>query len=43
MSGAARRADVVIVGGGPAGSSAGITCAAAGLSVVILERAAFPR
>lgn len=43
MSGAARRADVVIIGGGPAGSSAAITCAAAGLSAVILERAAFPR
>ncbi len=43
MSGAAWRADVVIVGGGPAGSSAGITCAAAGLSAVILERAVFPR
>jgi flavin-dependent dehydrogenase len=34
---------VVIIGGGPAGTSAAITCAAAGLSVTLLERADFPR
>ncbi len=34
---------VVIIGGGPAGTSAAITCAAAGLPVTLLERAAFPR
>lgn len=36
-------ARVVIIGGGPAGTSAAITCAAAGLPVTLLERAAFPR
>ena len=35
--------DVVVVGGGPAGSSAAITCAAAGLRVTLLDRAVFPR
>lgn len=37
------RADVVIVGGGPGGSSAAIRCAGAGLSVVLIEREPFPR
>ena len=36
-------ADVIIVGAGPAGSSAAYYCAAAGLSVLLLEKAAFPR
>lgn len=36
-------ADVVIVGGGPAGSAAAIACAGTGLNVVLVERAAFPR
>ena len=31
-------ADIVIIGGGPAGSAAAITCAKRGLSVVVLER-----
>jgi 2-polyprenyl-6-methoxyphenol hydroxylase-like FAD-dependent oxidoreductase len=31
-------ADVVILGGGPAGSAVAITCAGTGLSVVVLER-----
>jgi len=31
-------ADVVVVGGGPAGSAAAIACAARGLSVVLCER-----
>jgi geranylgeranyl reductase family protein len=36
-------ADVVVVGAGPAGSSAGWWSARAGLDVVVLEKAAFPR
>ncbi|QTE29132.1 geranylgeranyl reductase family protein [Pengzhenrongella sicca] len=36
-------ADVIIVGAGPAGSSAAYYCAAAGLTVLLLEKAAFPR
>jgi flavin-dependent dehydrogenase len=36
-------ADVLIVGGGPAGSAAAIACAANGLRVVLCEREAFPR
>jgi geranylgeranyl reductase family protein len=35
--------DVLIVGGGPAGSSAAWHCAQAGLEVCVLDRAAFPR
>src|SRR5438270_12794399 len=35
--------DVAIVGGGPAGSSCGAFCAAAGLRTVVLEREKFPR
>ena len=37
------RADVVIVGGGPAGASCAIVCAQQGLRTVLLERATFPR
>lgn len=37
------RFDVAIVGGGPAGSSAAIRLAAAGLSVVLIEQKQFPR
>jgi geranylgeranyl reductase family protein len=43
LRGSALRADVVVVGAGPAGSSAGWWLARAGLEVVILEKAAFPR
>ena len=39
----AMESDVVIVGGGPAGSSAAIRLAHAGLSVVIIDKAVFPR
>lgn len=35
--------DVIVVGGGPAGSSCAAFCAAAGLKTVVLERARFPR
>jgi flavin-dependent dehydrogenase len=35
--------DVIIVGGGPAGSCAAIRCAQWGLRVLLLEREAFPR
>ena len=35
--------DLVIVGGGPAGSAAAITAARSGLSVLLVDRATFPR
>jgi flavin-dependent dehydrogenase len=37
------KADVAIVGAGPAGTATAISCARAGLRVVILERERFPR
>ena len=36
-------ADVIVVGGGPAGSATAYYCAQAGLSVLLLEKATFPR
>jgi flavin-dependent dehydrogenase len=35
--------DLIVVGGGPAGSSAAITCARTGARVLLLERGRFPR
>ncbi|MEX2425720.1 MAG: NAD(P)/FAD-dependent oxidoreductase [Thermomicrobiaceae bacterium] len=37
------RADVIVVGGGPAGSSTAIRLARSGLNVTLLDRARFPR
>jgi geranylgeranyl reductase family protein len=37
------RADVLVVGGGPAGSSCAARLAAAGVDVVVMDRAVFPR
>ena len=36
-------ADVAVVGAGPAGAAAAISCAKAGLAVIILDRERFPR
>src|SRR4051812_49515493 len=41
--GAELRADVVVVGAGPAGSSAAFWLSRAGLDVAVLEKAEFPR
>jgi geranylgeranyl reductase family protein len=38
-----RQVDLVVMGGGPAGSSAARTAAARGLSVVLVDKATFPR
>ena len=35
--------DVIVIGGGPAGTSAAITCVRSGASVLLLERGRFPR
>jgi flavin-dependent dehydrogenase len=35
--------DVIVIGGGPAGTSAAITCGRSGASVLLLERGRFPR
>ena len=36
-------ADVIVVGAGPAGSSVALRLAQAGLDVLVLEKARFPR
>jgi menaquinone-9 beta-reductase len=41
--GVARRCDVLVVGGGPAGSSCARALVQAGLDVVVVDRARFPR
>ena len=38
-----RHADIVVVGGGPAGAAAAITAARAGRDVVVVDKATFPR
>ncbi|HEY4331897.1 MAG TPA: geranylgeranyl reductase family protein [Ilumatobacteraceae bacterium] len=43
MTQPARDADVLIVGGGPAGSAAARVLAAAGRSVIVIDKAEFPR
>lgn len=43
MVGTIDDADVIVVGAGPTGASAAFHCAAAGLDVLLLEKATFPR
>lgn len=43
MEGASVTYDLIVVGGGPAGTSAAITCARTGARVLLLERGRFPR
>jgi len=38
-----RRADVLVIGAGPAGIAAAITAQRAGLGVVVIDKATFPR
>ena len=43
MTGAVLRYDLAVVGAGPAGAAAAVTAARAGLSVALIDKAAFPR
>ncbi|MCK5121037.1 MAG: FAD-dependent oxidoreductase, partial [Methylococcales bacterium] len=43
MNGIPKACDVVVIGGGPGGSSAATHLALAGIDVVLFERANFPR
>lgn len=43
MNGAHDDADVIVVGAGPGGSAAAYWCASAGLTVLLVDKAAFPR
>jgi NADPH-dependent 2,4-dienoyl-CoA reductase/sulfur reductase-like enzyme len=43
QAGSADTADVIIVGAGPAGSTAAYHLASAGLDVLVLEKTSFPR
>ena len=43
MAPAIERFDLVVIGGGPAGAAAAFTAAKAGLSVALVDKAAFPR
>ncbi len=37
------RADVLIVGGGPAGAAAAVSCSSSGLDTILVDKATFPR
>jgi geranylgeranyl reductase family protein len=43
VTGRSDDADVIVVGAGPGGSAAAYWCASAGLTVLLLDKAAFPR
>jgi menaquinone-9 beta-reductase len=43
LKGGDRDADVIVVGGGPAGASTAWSLATAGIDVLVVDRARFPR